>query len=228
MIRLVLLFLLISGALHAAGSAEVQDLGQGLGYLRIKEVDTLTLPSAATRPLVIDLRHASLATPAAAAKLRPLLSAEGPPRFVLVSATTPPPLLALLDARAPTVLTLGTASPTLTPDIAVATTPEADQLAYEAVEQGAPVAAVVARRLEKERYDEAAMTRDHANGVPVPDSPPAPDDAAPTPAPAESPPASPAPAGGDEQPKPPPAPPVDAVLQRAVQVYQALKALRKA
>lgn len=222
--RLTLFFCLLAGMLHAASDAAVQDLGQGLGYLRIKDLDTFSPPTA-PRPLVIDLRHVTITTPAAAAKLQPLLAAEGPPRFVLVSASTPPALVALLDARAPTVLTLGTASPALTPDIAVGATAEEDRLAYEAVEKGTPLAAVVARRLEKERYDEAAMTRDHANGVPVPDSPPAADSTPPT-DPEAKPPAT-TPGNGTAGAKAA-TPPVDAVLQRAVQVYQALKALRKA
>lgn len=221
---LAVLLCLFAVALRAANDDDVRDLGEGLGYVRIKELDTAPVPTA-SRPLVIDLRHATLTTPAAAGKLQALLAADGPPRFVLVSEATPPALLALLDARAPNVLTLGATSPALTPDIAVAATTEEDRLAYDAIDQGTPLAAIVRQSIEKERYDEAAMMRDHANGVPLPDAPPTPEIPAPIPPSAAEPPAATTPAEGAA--KAAAAPPVDAVLVRAVQVYQGLRALRK-
>lgn len=223
---LALLLLSLLAPILRAVDDGVQDLGEGLGYVRIAQLDTAVVPPPA-RALVIDLRQATFTAPAAVEKLKALLATDGPPRFVLVSATTPPALLALLDARAPAVLTLGAASPALSPDIAVGTTPEEDRRAYEALVKGAPLAAVVRPSVEKERYDEAAMMRDHANGVPVPDSPPPVDAAAPAPAAPPAPAAEATPGEGADKAKPAP-PPVDAVLQRAMQIYQGLKALKKA
>ena len=222
--RSVRIVLLIGLSALAAAAAEVRDLGESLGYLRLPDLDgeTFTVPEG---PLVIDLRQARLAGPSGTERLRGLLASPGI-RFVLVSEATAPAVVSLLDTRGPTVLTLGgtEAPPT---DIRVAVSARDDRRAYEALDQGFSLAVLANPPLVKTRRDEASIVRARRNGT----------------RPAEA-----APPGGGNEPggapagservrahrarrsrhprrRFPPPPPVDLVLQRAVNLHRGLQAL---
>jgi hypothetical protein len=203
--RLLLTGLLLGLALRAAAAAPAAvDLGEGLSYVRVGQVEALP---AASGPLVIDLRRATAADEAMAEAFVASLRTAGPVRFVLVSRQTSPALLARLGQRAPAVLLLGTgvAEPAL--DVALTVTAEEDGRAYDAHEQGTALAALIQPPLRKPRRDEAAIMRSRTNGN-------GDGNAAESPTAAE-------PAAGE------PAEPllVDAVLQRAVHLHRGLKAL---
>ncbi len=124
--------------------------------------------------------------------------------FVLVNAATEPALLALLAARGagPNVVVLGAAHGTFAPDIAIEIPPENERLAYDALEQGAELAALLSENADKVRNDEARLANDHS------------------PENAER---SAASKAGNRA----PTPPLDTTLQRAVHLHRALRALKK-
>ncbi len=196
----------------------------GLVYKRLK-----TLPLASTSlpkgAAVIDLRGTRLAAAEAVDSVGGWVkdSSHPPLRLVLIDSTTAGEIVQELEGRQRYLITLGAASPAISPDVAVATPLRADEQARDAVDAGRPPQDLLPSRLEKRRYDEAAMVRDHANGVPLPDSPPDLSDWDEK----ESPPA-PSSSSDKTQPvqKPAAAPPQDAVLQRAIHLYEALVALK--
>jgi len=197
------------------------DLGQNLSYVRLHRLpdDAKTLTAAWISPaLVVDLRYPTVdGTPAIPAGL-PARSRTAP-LFVLVGPGTPAEALAILRASAPALITLGLPAPNLTPDIALSVDPAADRKAYDALDAGDPVESLINVKIKKERFDEAALTREHAEDLagatPPPFSPAAPAPPAAPNTPAAATPAAPA----------PPPPPIDVVLQRAVQLDRALLAL---
>ena len=211
------LWLLLATAVAAAPAPTV-DLGQNLSYLRLRRLpaDAPALTAAWLAPaLVVDLRYPAVeGAPAIPAGLpaRP----RHAPLFVLVGPATPADAVAALRAAAPALITLGLPAPGVTPDLVLAVDPAADRRAYDALDAGTALDALINVKIAKERFDEAALAREHEQdqaGTPPPDRPAA------TPAAAPAAPATPAAA-----PAPPP-PPVDVVLQRAVQLHRALLAL---
>ncbi|HEY0967002.1 MAG TPA: hypothetical protein VGD88_06405 [Opitutaceae bacterium] len=200
-----------------AHAAEVRDLGEGLSYLRLRDVDgeAFSVPAG---PLVVDLRQATQAGSGGIDRLRGLLGLSGV-RFVLVSEATAPAITAFLETRAPTVLTIGSLGAPET-DIRVSVSTEDDRKAFEALEQGTSLADLVTPPLVKARRDEAAILRARRAGNRPPDGPPPP--AVPTTPATPTPPAAPATAEA------PTVPPVsDPVLQRAVQLHRGLRALKR-
>jgi hypothetical protein len=214
---LIALVLGWSGA-ASVGSARTTDLSDGLTYLRIKELDAQPMPPA-TAALVLDLRG-TRASPESASRLIPLVDVPGPGaiRLVLLDPDTAKPLLDVFKVKRRGVLTLAAAHESIAVDIAVATAPDDDRQARNAIDGDAPLADLLEPKREKRRYDEAAMVRDHANGLPVPESPPDNQETTPT-----SPPAAGNPAAGETKNRPR----FDAVLQRAIHLHQALRALDK-
>lgn len=205
--RLLLTGLLLCAALAARGAAPAPvDLGEGLSYLRVGQVDgAINAPG----PHVLDLRRATAADDAAADAFVAPLRAAGPVRFVLVSRQTAPALLTRLGQRASTVLLLGTgvAEPVL--DLSLPVPADEDARAYDAYAQGTDLARLIQPPVRKPRRDEAAIMRSRANGNGNGNG-----NGAEAEAPAE-------PAAGE------PAEPllVDLVLQRAVHLHRGLKAL---
>ena len=226
------------------------DLGQKLSYVRLHRLpeDAATLPAAWEAPaLIVDLRYPVGDPPpgfAAALAVRPRIA----PLFVLTGPAPPAALLAALRQRAPALIIVGLAVPGLTPDIALAVKAEDDRRAFDALESGTSIESLISEKSTKRRFDEAELAREHGRN---PDN-----DAAETPAPpvssgsAESsgappalpttpavPPATPAPSAPVSTPAPAPhaapsataaaAPPLDLVLQRAVEIHRALLALGK-
>ncbi len=197
-------------AVTVAQAAPLQrDIGENLVYFRAHGLPA-DLPSAdATRrrACILDLRYAQgdeQAAVALAAWLKFHASAHTPV-FVLANAETSRDLLATIadhDTMAG-VLTIGLTSHAFKPDVAVPGTPANERRAYDALEHGTPLAALLTDNPDKARNDEASLAKDR---------------------PAES-------AAADETidaaKNHSPAPPIDATLQRAVHLHRALIALRK-
>jgi hypothetical protein len=188
-----------------------RDLGQGLAYFRIHSI-LLDLPSDESvrqRPCVLDVRYVRGDRAAAATLFTWLKSHAGPksPVFLLANPETAPVLLVPLNPAnsVPGLVVLGPAARNFEPDISVSVTPQVERQAYDALEKGASIDSLLSAPVEKERYDEERLDREHV------------DDSAPEPV-AE---------GG--QPAQPLSPPhlIDPVLQRAVQLDRALLALKR-
>jgi hypothetical protein len=220
----IVLFL---GAISSSQAAIEKELGQALAYVRVTDASadaSLAVDTIERRPaLVLDLRslpadekfaaviHSALAKPPAPHAVR----------FVLVNATTAPAILAALNDDAfKYVVTLGPRSPAIEPDIAISISDEEDGRAYAALAAGTPLEKLITDNHEKPRYDEARLVQDHTNGVTPPDSllpADADDDSVTTEPDAEK-----KPAAAKKT-----APPVDLVLERAVQIHRSLLALKK-
>jgi len=121
-------------------------------------------------------------------------------------------LLVLVSPETPSVhltgaITLGRAVPDFKTDLVVTTSAEAETLALNALAAGTAPETLIVENANKPRFDESLLVREHQTGA----EPTAPSDPAAKPAdPVAQPPAV-----------------VDAVLQRAVQVYRGLVALKK-
>jgi len=218
------LFLLIFLPVAAAPTAPTppaapftRDLGEGLVYHRITNLpaDLPTAEAARKQPCVLDLRFVrgdAAAGTALDAWLK-FRATSRTPVLLLINAETAAPVLAPLAARLPSpgLVVIGTASPGLTPDLALKLAPAEERLAYDALAAGATVESVLNDSPEKIRDDEAQLAKEH-RARPTP-APPLSDD------PPDDPPST--------KPTPPVAPPIDSALQRAVHLHRALKALKK-
>jgi hypothetical protein len=194
-------------------ATEIADLGQGLGYLRVRAMADALKAVNTTAPLVMDLRHATTTTEAAE-QLNIALAARRPSDatlFFLVGPDTPPKLGEVLKTDSARTFVLGVAESVLEPDVIVAQTADDDRRAYAALDQGTPLADLISGKVEKERFDEATLVEEFKNGLP----------AGMGHAPAK--PAEPSPATAT----PPPARLTDRVLQRAVHLHRALLALKR-
>lgn len=222
-----LLALALAGAAAAPPAASpgpVRDLGQGLSYLRVGAVARAPELGATLRAvpaLVLDLRQATVVTGDAADLARALTArtARGP-LFVLVSPATPPALAAALDQLPTGSVILGVPGSQPPPQVVVSQTPAEDQRAYAALDAGRTLDELISGKLEKERFDEAALMQEFKQGgAAASAAEPAPEPEAET-APPAAPAAPPAPAAEAAR------PPVDRVLQRAVQLHRALRAIQ--
>jgi hypothetical protein len=127
------------------------------------------------------------------------------PIFVLANAATSTAILsALREASEPAVMTIGIAGHHFSPSISVESSAAEEKRAYQALDDGATVASLITDHPDKQRNDEASLTK----------PPPVDGDLAPTP---DEP---------TEAKTPATEPPVDAALQRAVQLFRGLKALK--
>lgn len=211
-------------AILSLSAAAPLDLGKNLTYLRLhgRPDDVTSLTSVWSRPaLIVDLRY-----PAAdAARYIPadLPARPGPaPLFVLISPATPSNALTALRVHAPALITLGLSAPGLTPDIAIATKPENDRHAFDALDSGTSVDSLLSDAIVKPRFDEAALLHDRAQspgGATV--APAGNATTASTPTTPDHPAAT-APAAPTTTPEA-----KDAVLLRAVQLDRTLRALGK-
>lgn len=206
----VALFLLLLGPLRAAPAAPVEhDLGGGLSYVRVHRLpaDLPAKPAGRVAACVIDLRYVDAPEDAAAAFSAWLKFRASPraPIFVLANAETSAPLLKVLreDERGAGVVLVGVESEHFRPDVAVRSTAAEERRAYDALEQGAVLATLLADQPNKVRNDEASLTRERPP-EPLPEPP--------------------APTGASSKTE---APPIDATLQRAVHLHRALVALKK-
>ncbi len=211
MIRRACLSLVLAAAtlaLAAAGRVE-RDLGGGLVYVRVHRLpaDLPETPVGRVPPCVIDLRFVAADDAAAAAfaawlKFRASLRS---PVFVLANAETAEPLRKSLATRerGAGVMVVGAASEHLQPDVEVKTTADDERRAYDAVEKGAALTAVLADNPHKVRHDEASLVRE-TQVRPLPEV-----------------------AEPGEGSAPADTPPIDATLQRALHLHRALVAMKK-
>lgn len=191
------------------------DLGHNLSYLRVHSLadsaPQLRSALSAGRPFVLDLRYAS-AGDESLAVLRTALARHprGTELFILISGATPAAVVEAVSQAPGACISLGATS-TRSARIEVRTDPAADRRAYDALEAGTPVAALISGKLEKERFDEATLVQEFKNGNHDAEPPAGPDPTAVRP----------------DHPEPKAAPLVDRVLQRAVHLHQAMLALRR-
>jgi hypothetical protein len=212
-----LLFITVAFVLSARAifAAAPVDLGQGLLYCRVHALPA-DLPAADTgkSALVLDLRYAT-ADDTGVSAFSAWLDFRAPtqPVLILVNAGTGPALLHALAARPlPSgIVALGPPLPAFTPDVPLKISSGTERRAYDALEQGAPIDSLIVEKIDKPRYDEASMVKDHASDSEAP-----PDDEE-------------APAKPDAAKAKPAKPPqlIDLALQRAVQLHRALLALHK-
>lgn len=217
-ILLVLLLCLAPRVLTGATNPLERDLGLGLTYFRVHDLSA-DLPPATTRPgaLVLDLRYAHDAD-AAASSLGGWLRihcSKTTPVFVLLNADTAPAALAYFSDHEPVagLVTLGPASPTFLPDIALTVSAKADRVAYDALDHGTTIDALLHSTAVKVRHDEASIAQEHTAN-PSDESADSDTDLAD------------APAAANISPPPPPQV-IDYTLLRAVQLHRALLALKK-
>jgi len=226
----VIVFLFFLAASTAANAALEKDLGQALAYLRVTDADAdtaLVVDTIAHRPaLVLDLRSLSTDVAFAGAVQTALAKPPAPHaiRVVLINSTTTPALVAAITDSLASVITIGPRSPAITPDIAVSISDDADRRAFAALATGTPLEKLINDSHEKARYDEARLVQDHANGVSPADSA--------LPADAEDDSVTNEPAHEEKKPldaakKTAPAPMIDLVLERAVQLHRSMLALKK-
>jgi hypothetical protein len=192
---------------------DIYDLGEGLGYLRVPRVaDSLPLLDRALAKgdaLIVDLRYAQAAEQDAPALALTLAQRKSPaPVFVLVSPQTPA-VLATALAKLPTpTLTVGVADSIPRPAVVVAQPADLDRRAYDALDGGMPLEALITGKIEKERFDEAELVKEFENGNAHAAPPPEPD-------PTQKADAEKAPVLTDR------------VLQRAVHLHRTLTALKR-
>lgn len=212
--------LLLVITLPLRGAAVEQSLGQNLSYLRVHELPA-DLPKTAAAPrgaLVLDLRfaHATENDAVAFGAWLKFYARPQSPVFLLANDQTDQALLAPLSGpeKPAGIVTLGPAKEGLNWDVPVKIPPEADRIAYDLFEHGASVDQLIVRKVEKVRRDEASMAKTWTGATTPTENEDAEESASAPAAPgAEKPPAT--------------VPPLDLVLQRAVQLHRALLALKK-
>jgi hypothetical protein len=202
--RFFLWFIFATGLATAAPLT--RDLGRNLVFYRVHALPA-DLPSDAARkqPCVIDLRYLQAETDDAAA-LHAWIKFHATPRtpvFVLANAKTTRALLAPFahDRALGNVLVIGAPAPNFEPDIAVQTSAENERAAYDALDNGADLAALLTENADKARNDEASLSHDRSS--------------------------EPAAANADAAKARSAPPPIDAALQRAVHLHRTLVALKK-
>ncbi|MSU69716.1 MAG: hypothetical protein EXS39_02855 [Opitutaceae bacterium] len=201
----------------SAAAAVAHPLGRNLAYVRVHSLPG-DLPASSTRHqglLVLDLRFVQADEDASRAFAAWLKFQARPafPVIVLVNAQTSLTLLApLADSQSPAgVISIAPAAESIRADIVLHLAAEDDRLAYDAFEHGAPLEELIAPRLDKARHDESTVNQERATGAANGADPDSTNDLVSRPN-----------AGARASPVP-----LDAVLQRAVQLHRALLALGK-
>lgn len=197
---------LLAGAAACRAAFIPVDLGGGLSYYRVHGLPSDLPPSPSGRPgpCVLDLRFAK-ADGADAALLAAWVrfnASAAAPVFVLENSGTSPALVALFPSSGVgDVFTLAPASEGLPATIAVHVSASADRKAYDAFEKGAALASLLSDYPAKPRIDEAYLEKEHLSDSDAPDI--------------------------EADKESPPAPLVDAMVQRAVQLHRGLVALKR-
>jgi hypothetical protein len=199
---LLLAAALVSLAPAVPAATLVRDLGLGLTYYRVhslpEDVPTAALTHAG--PSVLDLRFTS-ADDAGAAVLRAWVkfnASAKAPVFILENAGTSPALLAAMARGAGGTIILAPEDSGLRSDVQVRVPADTDRKAYDALEKGANVDALLADYPDKPRADEEYLEKEHLADSDNPDP---------------------------EADKPRPL--VDRMLQRAYQLHRGLLALKR-
>lgn len=186
------------------------DLGEGLRLYRLHELPADLPPTADASgrlpPCVADVRYTRADHDGATAFAAWLRFRAKPrvPVFVLANAGTSSALLEVLAARdrGAGIVLVGVPGRQLEPDVAVRTNSEDERRAYDALEQGVPLATLLTDNPHKVRNDEASFSRDRLAEASAEEA-------------------------ADELAAKNAVPPVDAALQRAVHLHRALLALKK-
>ncbi|HLP02575.1 MAG TPA: hypothetical protein VK163_11175 [Opitutaceae bacterium] len=193
----------------AAAPTDPADLGRGLRYLRLgaPDDDASFAAANAAAALVVDLRES---TPGdrGATRLRELLARRDAarPLLFLLGTATPNDLRAIVPRDTAGVLTIATKASGIPAEVIVEIDAAQERAALEAHTAGRPARELIETKIEKQRFDEARLAHDHANGARERDATPvAKPDAKPT--------------------EPASAPLQDVLLQRAVAIHRALLAL---
>jgi hypothetical protein len=212
---LPMLFFVAASAAHAALPA--RDLGRGLMYYRVHQLpgDLPAIAAADKRADVLDLRYVA-ANAEGVSAVESWLKARATPRtpvFVLANSKTSGALLTALGTPLPGsgVIVLGAEAPGFSPNIAVKISSAEERRAYDALEGGASLESLLTDNPNKPRNDEARLAKEH-----LPDTGAADDSEVDD-----------APAANDKNAPAKVTPPIDAVLQRAVQIHRGLLALKK-
>jgi hypothetical protein len=203
------LMLAFAAASGAAAPIE-RKLPDHLVYIRVHALpaDLPTDDSVRQHPCVVDLRYTQADTASAGILVNWVKFHCSPrtPMFVLVNGSTAPALVTGLRREVmPGLLTAGVAAQRFEPDLIVTQSAADERRAYDALEQGTDIAALITDHPDKLRNDEASLAQERTTEPPA-------DDTEESPAP-----------GAAEKQKPAP---TDAALQRAVHVYEGLRALK--
>ena len=204
------------GASYLRADPVERDVGDGIRYLR-SHVLPADLPSANVKsaPMILDLRYTT-AEPEAATALDAWIKFRALPHtpvIVLLNLETASVLRDSLVrwAKHPNVITVGHLDAETAPDISVATSADDEKKAYEALENGSTISALITENADKPRVDEASIMRSRSESGGALSDASVLDDVPPD---------------GKKVPAPPP-PLIDRVLQRAVHLHRALQALRR-
>ena len=202
-----LVFAILLLPVLAAAAPLEREVGNGLMYVRVYKLpgDLPPKPSGRVPPTIIDVRYVDGDAEAGSA-LGAWLRFRATPRtpvFVLANAETSRALLKVLAAheRGTGIAVVGIERGGFRPDVAVKGTAEDERRAYDALEKGAAIAALLTDNPNKVRNDEASLSKDRLAEASA--------DAT------------------DGRPGKPEPPPIDATLQRAVHLHRALVALKK-
>jgi hypothetical protein len=190
----------------AAGAPIERDVGNGLVYVRVRAIpaDLPPKPGGRVPPCIIDLRYVDGDNDAAAA-FGAWLKFRATPRspvFILANAETSRSLHKVLSGhdRGTGIAVVGIARGSFQPDVTVNATAEEERRAYDALEKGVEIGALLADNPNKVRNDEASLSKDRVAEASV---------------------------EATEAPARPPPAPIDATLQRAVHLHRALVALKR-
>ncbi len=240
--RLILILALcsqLSALSYSCRATELTDLGEGLAYLRVHAFDgsakALTSALRERDALVLDLRHIAITAESAALLQAALAGRKTPalPLFVLVGPATPPDFVTLLTTPSNKCLTLGVKESVPLPRVIIDQPAATDQLAYEAFESGQPLASLISGKINKERFDEAALMKEFNSGNINASSPTPPDPTIQSSAlgrPPAKPTAKPETTPVAKLPELPAAnkaePLIDRVLQRAIHLHRAMGAIK--
>jgi hypothetical protein len=199
--RAVLRLLAGFAVVTAVAAPVTRDLGDGLLYVRIRELpaDLPTAPPVPGGACVLDLRYLTAGRDAAAAfaAWAEFRAGVRSPLFLLANRDTGLELRTVLRRlpRGGGCVVIGIAGPGFEPQLSVSSDPAAERAAYDALEGTVSVMDLLVENPGKVRLDEASLNR------------PPPEDEVP---PAAAPPL-----------------PVDAALQRALHLHRSLRALRR-
>jgi hypothetical protein len=191
-------------------SAEPADLAPGLRYLRIHSLEksaaelARALSPNRTTALVLDLRYVADEQDAAEAINALNHQPAKPALYVLVSPETPKDVAAVIQRTSTPLVTLGIRDSHPKPEVEVTQSVADDRAAYQALENGTSLAALISGKIDKDHFDEAELVKEFKNGN------------------SEA-----RPPLGSAAASPAPTTLTDRVLQRAVHLHLALQALKR-
>ncbi|MDQ5978296.1 MAG: hypothetical protein QG602_1270, partial [Verrucomicrobiota bacterium] len=165
------LFLALSlplSALRLPAAAPVE-LTADLGYLRVHslvlEREAIASALLKSRALVLDLRYPLDERDAGETLRQELASHPAKPRlYVLVSPATPIPVVGAIASSQTKLVTLGVKGSRPEPQVVVLQTAADDRRAFDALTQGTSLTDLISGKMDKERYDEAALVLEFKNG----------------------------------------------------------------